>query len=554
MKCCSTLLFNNFMCWGMLSLAFVATSSVNAEDRAIEILTANGLQPESESLKDYLESLHPDSNASQRFRTLIEQLGDEDFFKREAAVQELIRMPIHSPTLLQKAADGEDPEVAWRAKQVQKLAIGRTSRILYAVFSVIESQELPNLAEPIIKAFSHCEDEYLKARAGRALSKTASEADLELLSKTALGSKDKPQAEDGLRVATIQALEAIQGNKAQGTFVKLTHNSEPDTVRLAASRALANQGNRAAFSTLVSLLESEDPSVRTQSVRILQAASGKRFDFLSYEEADDRAVKVLAWKLWLEEDSPQTKLRYPLKDIVSTYGRTMFANYSQRKVYELDGDGKVVWEQDNLSGVWAVKGLENGHRLIASYTSRFLVEYDARGREVWRFDNLPNKPYSVQRLPNGNTLVPIYGNELLEIRPDKSFARRIKLPETVKWAEQLENGRILVVFYNTGRIAELDEQGRVLWDVTGMGQPYSVERLANGNTLVANRRNNQVVEVDRLGKIVWSYNAKPSLYRAQRLQDGNTLIVTSVGAFEITPGGEVAWQRLETGLRGIDRY
>jgi hypothetical protein len=204
--------------------------------------------------------------------------------------------------------------------------------------------------------------------------------------------------------------------------------------------------------------------------------------------------------------------------------------------------------------VWAVKGLPNGHRLISSYTAKFLVEYDASGKEIWKFEDLPNKPYSVQRLPNGNTLVPVYGNEILEIRPDKSFARRIRVPETVKWAEQLENGRILVVFYSTGRIAELDDQGSILWEVGGMGNPYSVERLANGNTLVANRRNNKVVEVDREGNMVWSYDAAPSLYRAQRLPDGNTLVVSSGGAVEVDAGGEVVWQKNENGLRGIDRY
>ena len=301
------------------------------------------------------------------------------------------------------------------------------------------------------------------------------------------------------------------------------------------------------------MLESEDVLVRTKAVRILQAFTGKHYEFLAHEDPQERAVQALAWKRWLEDDSPVARLHFPLDDLSTNFGRTLLANYSQRKVYELDADGNVVWEQD-VAGVWTVRGLENGHRLVASYTGKFLVEYNNSGKEVWRFDDLPDKPYSIQRLPNGNTLVPIYGNELLEIRPDKTFARRISLPEPVKWAEQLENGRILVVFYTTGRIAELDELGHVLWQVGGMGQPYSVQRLGNGNTLVANRRNNQVVEVDRDGKVVWSYSSKPSLYRAQRLRNGNTLIVSSAGAVEIDPAGETVWERNESGLRGIDRY
>jgi hypothetical protein len=354
-------------------------------------------------------------------------------------------------------------------------------------------------------------------------------------------------------VAAIDALASISGKDSEKTFLELMDYEEPDTVRLSASRALANQGHRDSLGTLVGLLESEDPEIRTKSLHVLRAVSGQNYEFMAYDDPRIRAVKVLAWKRWLEEDSPTAVLRFPLNNVAHTLGRTLFGNYTQKRVYELDSEGKVVWEQE-VSGVWAVQGLPNGHRLVASYTARFLVEYDASGKEVWRIDDLPNKPYSVQRLPNGNTLVPIYGNEILEIRPDKKFHRRIRVPETVKWAQQLDNERILVVFYNSGRIAELDYEGRILWEVGGMGQPYSCERLPNGNTLIANRTENKVVEVDRDGEIVWTYKAKPSVYRAQRLSNGNTLIVSSAGAVEVDPAGEVVWEKNENGLRGIDRY
>lgn len=523
-------------------------------DKAIEVLEENGLKAEPESLRDYLKSLHPDSDSTRHFKELINQLGDDDFFKREAALRELIRHPIHAPGLLNEAVEGNDPEVAWRAKQVLKLANGRTDRLLNAVFTVIEDEKIGGLTDAIVKAFPFCDKEYLQERAGKALTATATKNDSELLQKLVLAGDSKPAPEEPLRVAAISALEKVAGTKADETFIELMEYSEPEPIRFAASQALANHGNHAALPTLVSLLESEDVIMRVKSLRVLRATTGRSFNYLPLEEnATTRALKVLAWKRWLEEDSEDVELKFPIQDIVTTFGRTLFANYSQRRVYELDSKGNVVWQQQ-LNGVWAVEGLMNGHRLIASYTSKFLVEYDAAGKEVWRFDDLPNKPYSVQRLPNGNTLVPIYGQEILEIRPDKTFARRIKVPETVKWAEQLENGRILVVFYTSGRIAEIDTQGQILWSVGGMGQPYSVQRLDNGNTLVANRRNNQVLEVDRSGQTVWSYAAKPSLYRAQRLADGNTLIVSSTGAIEVNPRGEIVWQRSESGLRGIDRY
>ncbi len=538
---------------GAFCLAAFPASGLWASEKALEILENNGLSADADSLRGYLESLQPDSETTKHIQKLVRQLGDEDFFQREAAIQELVRTPIHTPGLLQNAIEGDDPEIAWRAKQVQKLSGGQTERLLYAVFSVIETRRIPGLAEAIIEAFPHCEDDFLKSRAAKALAETATAADTGLLSETALAAKTESPPETALRIAAISALEAVSGKGADDTLAQLLGRSQPDEIRLSASRAMANHGSRRSLATLVGLLESEDVLVRTKAVRVLRAVTGQQYEFQAHEDPVDRSIKVLAWKRWLEEDSPAAKLNFPLDEVTINFGRTLLANYSRRKVYELDAAGKVVWEQD-VSGVWTVRGLENGHRLVASYTGKFLVEYDNAGKEVWRFDDLPNKPYSIQRLPNGNTLVPVYGNEILEIRPDKTFARRIRLPETVKWAEQLENGRILVVFYNSGRIAELDNEGEVLWQVAGMGQPYSVERLGNGNTLVANRRNNQVVEVDRDGKIVWSFGAKPSLYRAQRLRNGNTLIVTSAGAVEIDPAGETVWSRDESGLRGIDRY
>ncbi len=541
----------SFLC--VLCFAVFVTNSLPAGDQAIQILKENGLSADADSLRNYLDSLHPDSGSKQRVRKLIAQLGDDNFFTREAALQELIRTPLRSPALLQKAIDSGDPEVAWRAKQVLKLSNGHTGQLLHAVFSVIQTESIPGMTEAVIKAFPYYEDASLKAHAGRVLAATAAAADINLLMKTALADQPGSPPEDVLRVAAIDALESLSGKDAEKTFLKLTEYEEPDAVRLAAGTALANLGNRRALTTLVGLLESEEVDVRTQSVYVLRTFTGRNYEFMAYEDPKIRAIKALAWKRWLEEDSPAATLHFPLNTVSTHLGRTLFANSVRNKVYETNAQGKVTWEQ-TVTGVWAVEGLPNGHRLISSYSKKFLVEYDAKGKEVWRVENLPGKPYSVQRLPNGNTLVPIYGSDILEIRPDKTIARRIRVPETVKWAQQLPNGRILVVLYNTGRIAELDDQGHILWQVGGMGNPYSVERLANGNNLVANRRNNKVVEVDREGEIVWSYDAKPSLYRAERLPDGNTLIVSSAGAVEVDSSGEIVWQKNENGLRGIDRF
>ena len=302
----------------LLSAGAFPPPALRAGDKALEILEDNGLSTDADALRGYLESLRPDSETTKHIQKLIGQLGDEDFFQREAAIQELVRTPIHTPGLLQKAIDGGDPEIAWRARQVQKLSGGRTERLLYAVFSVIETQKIPGLAEAIIDAFPYCEDDFLKTRASKALAETALPADAELLSQTALAAQSDSPPEISLRIAAISALENVSGKDADKTLSQLVGHSEPDEIRLAAGRAMANHGNRDSLTTLVGLLESEDVLVRTKAARILRAFTGQQYEFLAHEDPLDRSIKVLAWKRWLEEDSPSAKLNYPLDSVATT--------------------------------------------------------------------------------------------------------------------------------------------------------------------------------------------------------------------------------------------
>ncbi|RKY16019.1 MAG: hypothetical protein DRP82_00215 [Planctomycetota bacterium] len=70
---------------------------------------------------------HPE-DLQARIERLVKQLGDEDFQKREDAMEELIKIGDAAIEALKKAAESEDPEVAWRAKEALNRILGKKKR------------------------------------------------------------------------------------------------------------------------------------------------------------------------------------------------------------------------------------------------------------------------------------------------------------------------------------------------------------------------------------------------------------------------------------------
>jgi hypothetical protein len=65
------------------------------------------------------------------------------------------------------------------------------------------------------------------------------------------------------------------------------------------------------------------------------------------------------------------------------------------KVVELDSSGKVVWEHNQASPVFATR-LRNGNTLISCFEGRALVEVTRDGREIHK-QSLPGRPFTVRR-------------------------------------------------------------------------------------------------------------------------------------------------------------
>lgn len=164
---------------------------------------------------------------------------------------------------------------------------------------------------------------------------------------------------------------------------------------------------------------------------------------------------------------------------------------------------------------------------------------------------------------------------------------------TARWTRPVPRearflGRVLVTQFSTGRVVELDLEGRKLWEAevqhvwacggtpgghrlvgqvnehrvvefdaagrqvrTFQGLPgfaYSVRRQPNGNTLVSvaapgNVPASRLIELDRDGRPVWKRDLEGFPADAERLGNGRTLVALYLRnrVVEIDPAGHVLW-------------
>jgi len=460
----------------------------------------------------------------------------------------LLRMPVTCEELLQSAAEGDDPEVRWRARQVLEHANTKSEEILCAAFNTIHHKQIKGLAQPVLDAIPRCREEYLRSASGDALCGTVEPSDVDRLRNVLSG-------DDGhVRIAALTALAVLLGQDANDDLRPLLAVPD-DRVAVAAARAMVNHGCREGLPALVRLLDSESLQIRITAVKVLRVASGKRFGFVAYGQSDARAQAKQQWLDWINTEGKTASLDIPLEDIRYELGRTLYCCYSPNKIFELDAAHNVVWELATGPHPWGCFGMPNGHRLIATYGDRVVTEYDASGKVVWKTNPLPGGPMSVERLDNDNTLIACTDSgQVVEIDRSKKTVWNITLSGRPTDARRLPDGRTLVTLQNAKRIVEVNRSGKVLWEISGLPNPISAQRLENGNTLACCIGGGKIAQYDRSGKEVWSKGGFRMPYYAQRMSNGNTLVTHSSGLSEIDPNGKEVWHKAASHVSKAHRY
>ena len=242
------------------------------------------------------------------------------------------------------------------------------------------------------------------------------------------------------------------------------------------------------------------------------------------------------------------------------------------RIIEVSGDGKLVWEHKVPSLCVIFQVLPHRHVLYAYGGHPTGVrEVDREQKVVWNHVSQCPQTLSCERLPGGNTLIGEQGPcQVVEVSPAGDVVSTLKLPNAEKaFHQQLRNihrlpdGHLLAAIEAEGAAREVDPQGKVVWEMTGLANVFEALRLPDGNTLVACGTQKRVIEVSPAGKIVWELTAQEVpevnltwVTSLQVLKNGNYLIGNflrgqegkGAHAFEVTREKRVVWKFADHGL------
>jgi HEAT repeat protein len=93
------------------------------------------------------------------------------------------------------------------------------------------------------------------------------------------------------------------------------------------------------------------------------------------------------------------------------------------------------------------------------------------------------------------------------------------------------------------RVVEVDQGGKVRWQIDGLNQPVDVRVLPGNRVLIAEHAGARITERDVMGTIRWQVANLPGQpYNVQRLPGGNTFAATSAGLMEFDPTGKTVFK------------
>lgn len=262
----------------------------------LTLLKQGGIAATKEELGAYLRQHHPSPLGKTPFAELIKQLGDDDFFVRETAMQKLMQAASRDTSLLEAAAKGPDPEVRWRAKMVLEQTSKPKSDLLYAAFVVIHNQRIGGLAQDVLGCAPACSSDHLKQSMMRALEATAVEDDVPAL-RQGLAANDPIT-----RSAAATVFGKLLGDKAKPDLIKLLKDGD-ENVRLLAAEQLLKSATFEALITLGDLLDSEMTVIRVRSSQILRAHLKTELPYSAFAPAATRKKQADALREAIQQQT-----------------------------------------------------------------------------------------------------------------------------------------------------------------------------------------------------------------------------------------------------------
>jgi hypothetical protein len=178
-------------------------------------------------------------------------------------------------------------------------------------------------------------------------------------------------------------------------------------------------------------------------------------------------------------DSP---LSGPRSAVRTLQGRTLIADQRSKRLVELDGRDRVVWEFNKAGQIASpqyAEELENGDVLFADAILNSIRQIDRNGNLRWS-----------------------YGSRMKGSGPGQLFA-----PE---YATRLPNGNTLIADTRNNRVVEVEMNGIQVWSYQGqlrqkIMNPTRCERTEEGNTIIIYNNHREVIEVSPAGETLWYF-------------------------------------------------
>jgi len=488
-------------------------------------LKDNGLEPNTNGALGYLRSLPLEKNQHDEINAIIQQLGDNDFTVREAALQKLMTLPAPNELLL-NAAESDDPEIRWRSQLVLANSEDRMATLLLATLKIVTAEPGETTISDLLPALRWCRQHRLQRSGRDALMSVAQPTDVPQLFELLKSDDETTQ------VATMYVLVDKLDASRRGELHHWLENENPN-IALAATEALANVGERATLKPMVGFLAHQDPKVRLKAIGLLRSFTGEYMKFAPYGNSDERAKGVKQWNDWLAANGSTAELLFPLRmhhtgrgDLA---GNTLIATGGRGEVVELDPSGHKVWSYSANS--WSAEKMPNGNVLIASYGSNLVVEVNSAGKVVWEMKGI--NAMTAKPLANGNFLIADFGGQrVIEVNRTKEVVWEHKTPANCFDSDRLPNGN--TIFGCPNVVGIVTPEKRLVNEIKISGRLNGIHPLPTGNILVANYGEGKVVELTPEGREIWVIKEAGACDVFQ-LPDGTLLISSSARVTEYGP-------------------
>jgi hypothetical protein len=512
----------------------------------LRALQKAGIATDVDGLLDYFRRRTPSEAQQAVLKQRASQLGSSVYVVRAQATDDLIRAGRAALPWLRDVAGHGETETARRAAYCIQIIEANTRLGLSATASrVLAERKTPGAAEALLAYLPFIDESWVEEEIRQSLKQVA------LIEGKAIVPLEQALADkEAKRRAAAAWIVGMSSDPLQRAKVHGRLSDDVAEVRFLAASSLLAAHEPKAVPTLIALLSVNERDIAWRSEDLLFRLAGEQGPALWLDVAQDHQNgKVqLAWANWWKLQEGKIDWKASQLD-AQALGLTLVAE-SQRsdgggKLYEINAAGVTRWQvsvQNPIDAQW----LSGGRLLIGDSRASLIYEIDTHGSIAWKHFGI--SPTSLQRLPNGNTLISTY-QKIIELSRDGKITFEYATQGHTYHARKTADNRYLWIDA-CGEIGEIDETGKLLAKTkVGGGLAWgSIEPLRNGRCLVALGGIGKVLEVDMKGKIYWE-KAVSNPNRAVRLANGHTLVASHGDRciYEFDAQGNERWKHFCAG-------